>query len=285
MFVFQTIRIDSSDVDKLTKVLKKYVKNKSSKYLVASEISQKANKPHFQGWISHSIKGGTTEEIVEQTAKVFNNFRTTLTNHYKTDKGREYSFKSMDKPDSYIPYIIHNDNKRPVSYIDLITNYTQDEYQELLQKYKWIEMRHHKLEGKKVVKKFSDVVYDKLVEKCVNNGVIDYANIMNIFMSYYAPTRVGCNPRRLKDILDGYTWRLEVQFPKNQRLHNRYYTEMCRLDDEMGIYKSDTFSYLKFQMDNKNAGLQSIDEAQAVCSQASDESSETEAEEESGFDC
>lgn len=265
MFARQTIRIDCTDVDKLAAILKKYVKNKRSKYLVASEISSETGKPHFQGWIIHPIKGGTEEDIKEQTAKAFNNFRTTIVPHYKTDKGREYSFTGMDKPPSYIPYIIHNSNKEPLPFSDLITNYTQEEYDQLLRDYKWIEMRPKKL--KKPVKKFSDIVYDKLVEKCVIDGIIQYGTIMNIFMSYYAPTKVGCNPRRLKDILDGYTWRLECAYPKNQRLHHKYYNEFCRLDDEFGIYRTDNFSYLKFQNDNKsNAFQDSEDEASETSS-------------------
>lgn len=267
MFAYQTIRIDSTDVDKLTTILKKYVKNKRSSYLVASEISSETSKPHFQGWIVHPIKGGTQDEIKKQTAKVFNNFRTTIVPHYKTDKGREYNFAGMDKPPSYIPYIIHNSNKEPVAFSDLITNYTQEEYDQLLRDYKWIEMRPKKL--KKKEKKFSDIVYQKLEEKCVEDGIIHYEMIMNIFMSYYAPTKVGCNPRRLKDIMDGYTWRLESAYPKNQRLHHRYYNAICRMDDEMGIYKTNAFSYLKFQDDNKSDASQDSEDEASVCSEAS----------------
>lgn len=266
MFAYQTIRIDSTDTDKLTSILKKYAKNKRVKYLVASEISLETNKPHLQGWIVHPIEGGTEEQIQKQSSKVYNNFRTTITPYYKTDKGREYSFRGMYDPPSYIPYIIHNSIKEPVSFTDLITNYSEDEYEELLQKYEFIEKRPSKL--KKAGKTFSDVVTEKLAENCVDNGIIDYSKLMSVFMSYYAPTRVGTNPRRLKDILDGYTWRLEQRYPRNTRLRSKYYTEMCRLDDDLGIYKADRISdYLKLQLLNKNADEDEVQSASEDCSE------------------
>lgn len=234
MFAKQTIRIDCTDVDKLSGLLKKYVKNKSSsKYLVASEISSKTGKPHFQGWIIHSIKGGTDEEVKDQVAKAYNNFRTTITPHYKTDKGREYSFTGMDKPSSYIPYIIHNSVKESVPYIDLITNYTEEEYQELLKEYVWIERRPHKLKQEvKPKEDWYDTTLQYLEDNCVKNGKIIYHDLP-VYFEHKKPKSV--NFALMYDKLVGMGLRLEDKYntESNTRFRDEYFSKMYKFGEKI----------------------------------------------------
>ena len=90
-------------------------------------------------------------------------------------------------------------------------------------------------------KVYYDEVMEALEKECVNDGVIDYALLPKIYMNY-APKRVS--PKILYELLTGYTIRLEYKFPSNKRARSRMYNEVCRLDDEIGLFKTQNLSYL-----------------------------------------
>lgn len=233
MFVYQQIRIHSTDSDKLTDILKKYVKKKSSKYLVASEISTETNRPHFQGWITHSINGGTDEEVKDQTKKVLNNFRTTITPHYKTDRGREYTFTQLHTPSSAIPYIIHNSNKDPVTYQSLITNYTEEEFQGLLDEYPmFVEKRPHKLRQKVPKEDWYESTLQYLEDNCVKNGKIVYHDLP-VYFEHKKPKSVDFSIMFGK--LRGMGLRLEDKYSAegNSRFHDEYFGVMYKLGEKL----------------------------------------------------
>lgn len=259
--VYQTLRVNNHDVDKAQLLLKKYASiNANTKYLLAKEVGTQTGKPHLQGWAVHHSDATTKAQI----RKALNSFSKYVYDHYPEFRGKSDSHNKccshMHTPSSYIPYIIHNSNKAPVLYADLVTNYTEEEYQELFQKYDFVESRTHKLDSKPS-KKFADIVFDRLESLCVDDGIIDYSQLMSVFVKYYTPTRVGMNPRRVKDLLDGYTWRLEQKYPKNTRIRYRYYNQLCRLDDDLGIYQDNTFKYLKADFLIKNASESEHEEA------------------------
>lgn len=262
--MFQTIRIDSDDVAKTTKVLKKYAKtHQGSKYLLSCEgaTPEDGVKYHQQGWAFH-----------HETAKAFSQ---NLSNKFPEFKGTsdKKSFAVMHKPPSYIPYIIRNDNKRCIDYDDLITNYTREEVAELQEKWQWIERRPHKLKGKdKKAPKFSDYVFERLCAEAVEGGIIKYEKVMTVFINYYQPTKVGTSKRKMKEVLDGYLWRLENRFPKNSKMHYDYYNSMCRMDEDDGLYRDNNENrYLKLEMYNKNA----VSEEEDCCASPSSSSCST----------
>lgn len=240
--MLQTIRLDSDDVKKSTAILKRYAKkHPGTKFLLSQEgtTPEDGVKYHQQGWAYHF-----------ETQKSFSQY---ISREFPNNGGSKKSLAVMDKPPSYIPYIIHNSNKRPVEYSSLVTNYTQEEFKELLKKYKWIERRPNKLKKGKRKQEYSDYILDSLSEEAVVDGIIQYEKVMTVFVNHYQTTKVGTSVRRMKEVLDGYLWRLENKYPKNSRMHFNYYNAMCRMDDDVGIYKNYENYYLKLEMYNKNA--------------------------------
>lgn len=269
--MLQTIRLDSDDVDKSTAVLKKYAKShKGTKFLLSQEgaTPEDGVKYHQQGWAYH-----------HETQKAFSQY---ISRHFSECKKSKKSLEVMHTPPSYIPYIIHNDNKRPVEYSSLVTNYTQEEFKELLKKYKWIERRPHKLKKKET--KYNDYILDRLSEEAVVDGIIQYEKVKSVFVNHYQTTKVGTSVRRMKEVLDGYLWRLENKYPKNSRMHHIYYNAMCRMDDDVGIYKNKYSDYLKLEMYNKNADeteAPHLPQEEADCQEELGEDSQSDCEEDS----
>lgn len=240
--MWQTIRLDSEDTDKSLAVLKKYAKShKGTKFLLSQEggTPEDGVKYHQQGWAYH-----------HETQKAFSQY---ISRHFSECKKSKKSLEVMHTPPSYIPYIIHNTNKRPVEYSSLVTNYTEEEFKELFNEYKFIERRPNKLKKGKKKEEYSDYVLDRLSEEAVVDGIIQYEKVMTVFVNHYQTTKVGTSVRRMKEVLDGYLWRLENKYPENSRMHYNYYNAMCRMDDDVGIYKNYSENYLKLEMYNKNA--------------------------------
>lgn len=220
--MLQTIRLDTSDIDKASSVLKKYAKvHPTTKFLLSQEGGVPNVKHHLQGWLSH-----------EQTQKSVSQY---IARHFPDLEASKRSCCLMHTPASYIPYIINNTNKEPVQYDRLITNYTPEEVQEFQQKYEFVEMRKHKLKDKPVKTDYYTHVLDRLEETCVKDGVILYEKLMEEYMSY-VPKKVSA--RILYDNLIGYTIRLEYKYPKNKRARSSLYNQVCRLDDDNRIFVS-----------------------------------------------
>lgn len=227
--MLQTLRLDTTDTDKASDVLKKYeALHPTTKYLLSNEGGVPNVKHHLQGWLRH-----------DQTQKSVSQY---IGRYFPDLEASKRSCTLMHTPPSYIPYIINNTNKEPIQYDKLITNYTEEEVLELQQKYEFIEMRKHKLKDKPVKHDFYTHIMDKLEESCVQDGVIQYEKLMQVYMAY-VPKKV--NARILYDNLIGYTIRLEYKYPQNKRARNTMYNQMCRLDDDNGIFKSKNFDYLK----------------------------------------
>lgn len=229
--MYQTIRLDSKDVDKSKSVLKKYAKlHPETKYLLSPEgtTPEDGVKYHQQGWAYHT-----------ETQKSFSQY---ISRYFSDCAKSKKSLELLRKPPSYIPYIIHNDNKQPVRYDSLITNYTEEEFNELVNQYQWIERRQHKLKGKEPKKDYYTFVLDKLDELCVKDGKIQYQMLMSVYMNY-VPKKV--NARILYDNLLGYTVRLEYRYPQNKRARSSLYNQVARLDDEAGIFKTQLQDYIK----------------------------------------
>lgn len=228
--MLQTLRLDTTDIDKASKVLKKYAKNHpTTKFLLSPEGGIEGVKHHLQGWLCH-----------DQTQKSVSQY---ISRHFSDLEASKRSCCLMHTPESYIPYIVNNTSKEPVQYDRLITNYTQDEVREFQSKYEFVEMRKHKLKDKPVKSDYYTHVLDKLEEACVKDGVIQYDKLLEVYMSY-VPKKVSA--RILYDNLVGYTIRLEYKYPQNKRARHSMYNQMCRLDDDNRIFVSrDNQNYLK----------------------------------------
>lgn len=251
--VLQTVRFNDHDTVKSARVFKKYASlHTDVKFLLSKEIGGKSGTAHQQGWIHHDKASDDLSADDPSVIKALKRFSQYFKRNYKEHSGSASSTSFMRVPESYMPYILHNDSKDRVQYSDLVTNYTEAEVRELQDKYQWIEARPHKTKGTKPLKCFRDIVAQKIEELCVNDGIIDYPKVPIVFMNYYVPTKVGTNQLRLRDCCNGYLIRLEHKYPKNTRARTRLYNDIIRLDDSVGLYQTSTFSYLKMEYYNKN---------------------------------
>ena len=222
--MYSQFRVDDHDADKALALLKKYADKHQGRFLLSKEVGTKSGKPHLQGFCYHTA--------AEPAYKQF--FSRAYSEHGTHGK----CFTKVKKLDTYLSYLVNNQSKTKPDYKDLITNYTEEEYEEIT---KDLVPFVPKQEFKKA---FYDEVMDALENQCVKDGIIDYPRLPIVFMSY-APKKV--NSKILYDMLTGYTVRLEYKFPSNNRARHRLYNDLLRLDDDLGIYKTDNYSYLKFE--------------------------------------
>lgn len=232
--MYSQFRVDDHDENKARQLLKKYADKHNGLYLVVKETGSQTGKPHIQGFCYHTSSD--------------NSYRQFFSRSYAEHGTHSKCFTRVKTFNVYLAYIVANETKPKVEYKDLITNYTEEAYNQLID---GITPFVDPKKAKSYSSSSYDQVLDALDHECVEDGKIQYQNLMNVYMRY-APKKV--NSRILYDNLMGYTIRLEYRYPTNRRARNTMYNQMCKLDEENGVFKTDSFSYLKFKDDNKNGG-------------------------------
>lgn len=209
-------RVDNHDFDKALEILKKYAAKYQASYLIVKEFGKESGKQHLQGWVKHNATDNT--------------YRTAFSRHYKELGTHEKCFTKVKEPDVYFSYIISNDSKPHISSIsdtNIITNYTQDNLDELKKLKPFVVPRTHK------DKKFrSDDWYELtlqyLEEKCVKDGKIDYMQLP-VYFEHKKPKSV--NFAAVYDKLVGMGLRLEDKYMAegNTRFRDEYFSKMYTL--------------------------------------------------------
>lgn len=223
-----TFRVDNHDDKKASDVLKRYAKSHpGTKYLVVKEFGEKTNKPHLQGWVVHS-----------ETHQAYSRF---FARHYSEFKGKGASSGRSFAPrtsDSWFSYIINNSNKPVVRYAETVTNYTEQEFDELKAEKAFVSKQEY-AKSQESKQTYRDKVLEALEENCVKDGVIQYDKLLGVYMNHL-PMKFG--PRDILHNLNGYIARLEYKYPNNTKFRKTMYQRVVELDIEQdGILSKITY--------------------------------------------
>lgn len=221
--MYYQFRVDDHNVDKASELLKRYADKHNGKFLLSKEVGSQTGKPHLQGFCFSTAEPPAYKQFFSRA--------------YSEHGTHGKCFTPVKKLDVYIAYLLNNDSKTKPKYKDLITNYTEEEYEEITKDITpFVVKTTYK-------KSYYDEVLEALEKECVKDGIIQYSLIPQVYMRF-APKRVSS--KILYELVTGYTVRLEYKFPTNKRVRQQLYNDVCRLDDENGFFKNDSFSYLKF---------------------------------------
>lgn len=216
-------RVDDHDDNKASALLKRYAAKHNGKFLLSKEVGSQTGKPHLQGFCFCTAEPPAYKQFFSRA--------------YPEHGTHGKCFTPVKKLDVYLSYLVNNDSKTKPLFSDLITNYTEDEYEDLTKDLVPFTTKSS------YKKSYFDQTFEALEKECVIDGIIQYPQLMKVFMAN-APKKV--NSRVLYDMLVGYTIHLEYRYPSNNKARHRVYNEMCRIDDNLGIFQTTNNSYLKF---------------------------------------
>lgn len=202
--MYSYYRIDNWDVDKARDTLKRYVRDHHAKFLLVKEEASQGGKPHLQGWCYHTAK---------QSAY------TTYFNRAYPGKSFEKDFGTVRDIDKHASYMLRNTTKDIVPYEDVITNYTEEEYDEWCAKPIFEEKRPHKLKGQLKSKDWWMSTCEQLESQCVKDGVIYYSMLPAVFYSLPQPKMLS-GERGLQN-LNGMIHHLELKYESEDNKRSR----------------------------------------------------------------
>lgn len=196
-------RVDDHDTNKASGLLKRYADKHHGKFLLSKEVGSQSGKPHLQGFCFCTAEPPAYKQFFSRA--------------YPEHGTHGKCFTPVKKIGTYLAYLLDNDSKTKPEYSDLITNYTESEYQELT---KDIVQFVSKDKLKKSPQSWWDSTVDILDQKCVYKGRILYSTIPTVFFSLPMPKRLS--KLIIKENLQGMIMELERRHQSNTRLHDEY---------------------------------------------------------------
>lgn len=205
-------RVDNHDVDKALDILKKYASKYQASYFISKEYGKDSGKPHLQGWVRHSATDNT--------------FRQAFSRHYSTLGTHEKCFTKVKDPDVYYSYIISNDFKPHITSVsdsNVITNYTQDKFNELK------KLKPFVVPTKKSKQSHYDDSYQQIEKSCVVDGKILYHKLHSEYLRIFRPKSI--NKFKLHDSCLAIAISLEQKYPNNTYATNKTLRETEAIAD------------------------------------------------------
>lgn len=194
--MYSQFRVDKNDADEARILLDKFCQKYEGKYLFAIEKGKETAKLHLQGWCCHTAPDNTYRK---HWAKAYADLGT----HSKC-------FTKVKDRSTYIAYIISNDCKGHLSYDDVVTNYTEEEFNRLKSEPPFIDLKTKEV-GKK--QSFSNEVLETFVKHGVKEGLIMYHLLPTLYLRH-CPKRI--NKNIMYDNVLALTVQLEQRFPREE---------------------------------------------------------------------
>lgn len=246
----RTLRIDVSvlSTQKLHDTLKKYAKKGKVRYCFVTEEATHTGKQHNQGWYIADSK--------KDDDAVYKKFQRLLEGTTANSK----ALPEAREPENHVAYLLNNTNKPKPSYGDVFTDYTEAEYNQFQEHKQFVEKRPHKLKAGKKPKSNFAWLYDIVQKECVDDHIIDYAQILPTLMeNLHCYNQI--DPFQIKKIAYSITLKLEHKFPQNTKARSSIYRAVCELDN-VGLFQNDSFAFKKYKPNKKDA-VQKEDDTEA----------------------
>lgn len=241
-YICSQFRVDNHDAQKASRLLKKYASKYNAKFFVSKEIGLETGKPHLQGWCWHTSSDNSYRQHFGRQYPEFD----------KKNQGKCFTLV-QDWP-VWCPYIIKHNRKPHVSTLttdDYITNYSQDEIQSLYEQFpEYISPENRKKGRCKSTKSPNDKLYALILQTCVTDEVINYPKILQVLVNNLYDYNM-IDEFMIRKKANAYALKLEEKYPNNTKARSRLYRRVCELDETVGLFQTDDFSYLKFQDSNK----------------------------------
>lgn len=222
-------RVDDICEVKAKAILKKYEAKHQAKYCIVKETASQSQKQHLQGWVTHTHTD--------------NSYRQGMSRHYKHLGTHQKCFTLVKDFPVYVAYILNNDSKPVVSFDSVITNYTEDEFNQFQQHQRFTRPVSYKSKSKDW---YAETI-NHLEETCVDDdGTINYDQLPVEFLKN-APKRL--NPRIAMDFITGMAIRLEDKYPQNVRTKNWMLRQLERQAD--GLFDLSMKKFIKTLPINK----------------------------------
>lgn len=206
------VRLDTKDYDHVIDVCTKYAYDHTgTKYLLAKEIGDVTGKPHLQGWFYHT-----------ENRKAFRQY---IYSNFSELKGGKRAVSATRNLTNEYRYITNNKTKPGFKFEDCITNYTQQEYDQIVNQISGLPPFVSKEEfvqdkAKKQTQSWWHDTIDILDKRCVYEGQILYSAIPTVFFKLPLPKRLS--KAIVKENLQGMIMELERRHAGNTRLHDEY---------------------------------------------------------------
>lgn len=200
--VLSTFRVDTTDLAKVQNIIDGYLAlHPGTKYCINSEISDIEHKQHYQGWFD-------IPDIKKQA--VFGDFMRKRFTEIQLGK-HKYSFAKVKDPPTYYAYILNNEMKPDTSYTTVVTNFTEEEFDQYKNQKKFVKLPDVPKGRKSTTKTYQCKVLDALEEHCLKDGKIQYSKIPGKYLQL-APQLQMDKTIAFKNTC-GYTLRLENLHP------------------------------------------------------------------------
>jgi len=205
--MYTNVRLDTIEHDKALQVFIKYAtEHTGTKFLLAKETGSQTGKPHLQGWCLHSEKRTAFRQYV-------------YTSFPELIGGSRSVVKTNNITNEYA-YICKNKVKPGFQYSDCITNYTQEEYDEITKDISQFLPKNEFFAKKNKSQSWWHDTIDILDQQCVYKGQILYSTIPTVFFKLPMPKRLS--KAIIKENLQGMIMELERRHYGNTRLHDEY---------------------------------------------------------------
>lgn len=233
--MYSQFRVDDWNESKARSLLKRYEDKYNGHFLLVKETGTESGKSHLQGFCHHTASDNTYRQFFNRS--------------YSEHGTKGKCFTRVKDDEVYVAYIINNEDKPDVMYSDVITNYTEDQFNLMKERRRFV--RPKRIDKRKM----ADLLYPIIEEQCVQDGIIDYPMIPAVLIQNLHHFN-AVDEFLIKRRAYSYAVKLEYKYPQNSRARSRLYHRVCDLDGDVGIFQTDKFSYLKFEDINKNGELQ-----------------------------
>lgn len=209
MLLQTNVRLDyehtTENFNKVLDAFKNYALDHSgTKFLLAQETGTQTGKPHYQGWCFHPSQRSA--------------FRTFTDRAFSDLKGGKKAISMTRKPESEYKYICDHKDKPGFKFEDCITNYTQEEYDAIIDSVRHLPQFVSKEEffaKKSKQNNWWSNCLDALEKQCVVDGRILYSMLPTVF--FEQPQSKRMSKLIAKENLNGMIYELERRHLSNTR--------------------------------------------------------------------
>lgn len=236
--MFTNIRLDTTEHDKVAEAFKKYaVDNPGTRFLLAKETGTQTGKPHLQGWCEHTTKRTALRTYIDRT--------------FPDLKGGKKGIKETRDIKVQYAYICKNKTKPGFTFEDCITNYTQEEYDEITKDLvEFLPKNEFFAKKNKSPETWWLTTLDILEDRCVADGRILYSTIPTVFETIPWPKRFST--AILKENLNGLIAELERRHCSSTKYRDSVMESL--MHDPIFRHSEEEFKIFKKMQQHKNVG-------------------------------
>ena len=214
--MWSQFRVDKNDKDQVTRALETWCQKYEGKYLVALEEGEETGKLHYQGWCCHKASDNT--------------YRKHFASLFKDLGTKQKCFTKVKNSSVYTAYILTNDSKSDLQYDDVITNYTQEEFDELKKEPPFVKYNKQEKGGR------TNDVLASFQKHAVVDGRIQYHLLPQIYLRH-CPKRI--NPSLMYDNIVALSVHLEHMYDNhhNERVRRSLMSSFMLIDDKNDLFR------------------------------------------------